>query len=444
MNTPICDFVESYRQSRAVRLHMPGHKGKAVLGPEALDITEVPGADVLYAAGGIVAESQENASALFGSARTLYSCEGSSLAIRAMLFLALLCRRGEERPLILAARNVHKTFVSAAALLDFDVQWLWGGEGLLSCRVSPEELDHTLRHMERKPLALYVTSPDYLGNLSDIAGLSQVCHTHGILLLVDNAHGAYLRFLPKSLHPMQLGADLCCDSAHKTLPVLTGGAYLHLSRQAPPELSANAERAMALFASTSPSWLILQSLDRANRYLAEEGPELLARCAEVLAQQRQRLQRQGWQLVGDEPLKLSLAPKARGYTGEELAELLRREGFVCEFSDPDYLVCMVSPAVDAQELERLTAFLLALPACSPIPGQMPPLGVPCPRMSIRQASLSPAELLPLHQCRGRVLAAANVSCPPAIPILVCGEEIDEAAMAAMAYYGLSHCPVVKK
>ena len=244
MNTPICDFVRSYAAKDPLRLHMPGHKGRPVLGPEALDITEVEGADVLYHARGIIRESEENAASLFGTAATFYSTEGSSLCIRAMLHLALLQAKEEGRePLILAGRNAHKTFLSAIALLDLEVEWLYPSQeaGLLSCPVEPAQLEAAFAG-ERKPTAVYVTAPDYLGNLLDIRALAELCHRHGALLLVDNAHGAYLHFLPQPIHPMDLGADLCCDSAHKTLPVLTGGAYLHISRTAPAGLKGQGEK----------------------------------------------------------------------------------------------------------------------------------------------------------------------------------------------------------
>ena len=272
MNTPICDFVNKYAESEKARFHMPGHKGKGFLGTEHLDITEIDGADVLYNAKGIIKESQENASKLFGSEKTLYSAEGSSLSIRAMLYLALLyAKQSGRKPAIAAFRNVHKAFISASALLDIETQWIYpeNQSGIISCGISPQNVDVLLTGIEEKPAALYVTSPDYLGNVQDIAGLSEVCKKHGILLLVDNAHGAYLKFLPQDIHPITLGADICCDSAHKTLPVLTGGAYLHISENAPDILYAEAERAMSLFASTSPSYLILQSLDIANKYMSD-------------------------------------------------------------------------------------------------------------------------------------------------------------------------------
>ena len=118
--TPICDFVCAYAARNPVRLHMPGHKGAGPLGVEALDITEIDGAGELYAPEGIVAHSEANASALFG-APTFYSAEGSSLAIRAMLLLALAHTGGVAGATVLAGRNAHRAFVSTAALLGFDV-----------------------------------------------------------------------------------------------------------------------------------------------------------------------------------------------------------------------------------------------------------------------------------------------------------------------------------
>ena len=144
MDTPIYDFVKDYAARRGVRLHMPGHKGRPLLGCEEWDITEVAGADALYEAEGIIARSEQNAAALFGSGATFYSTEGSSHCIKAMLHLALQCRRREAAPVIVAARNVHRSFVHAAALLGFTPLWLQpeGGSGsVCSCPVTPEGLE---------------------------------------------------------------------------------------------------------------------------------------------------------------------------------------------------------------------------------------------------------------------------------------------------------------
>lgn len=447
MPTPICDFVKDYAARRALRLHMPGHKGENMLGVESLDITEIAGADVLYSAKGIIRQSEQNAAALYDTAATIYSAEGSSLAIRAMLYLAMLhAKSAGNVPHILAGRNAHKTFLTGVALLDVTVDWLFPEtqESLMSCEITPERLETAVIAMPTKPTAVYITSPDYLGHVADIAGIAAVCRRHDMLLLVDNAHGAYLQFLPESRHPIALGADMCSDSAHKTLPVLTGGAYLHIAKSAPAALVAQAEQAMSLFASTSPSYLILQSLDAANRYLADGYREKLAEFVEQTKALKQRLATAGYSLIGDEPLKLTIAAKPYGYTGYELSALLAAENIVDEFCDPDFTVMMLTPEIGEEGLTKIEQTLMAVPPKSPMMERMPPLCRPVQAMSAREALFSAHEVLPVREAVGRVLASATVSCPPAIPVVVCGEVIDESAQRVFAYYGIDTCQVVKR
>ena len=434
MHTPIADFVRAYASSDTLRLHMPGHKGAEFLGLEKLDITEIRGADSLYEAEGIIARSERNASILFGCP-TYYSTEGSSQCIRAMLHLAAQSARQQGRkPHVAAARNVHKTFLSAVALLDPEVTWLYPKHqnSYLSCVITASELDALFRAAENPPTAVYVTSPDYLGNVADIGALAQVCHTYGALLLVDNAHGAYLRFLPESGHPMDLGADLCCDSAHKTLPVLTGGAYLHTSDAFFPWQVKNA---LGLFGSTSPSYLILQSLDLANGYLSDHRSRVAA-FLPLVHKLKEDLTAHGYCLAGQEPMKITISAKAFGYTGYQLAEILRLADIECEFADPDYLVLMVSPEITQTGLERLKNALCSIER-KPAVTQLPPVFVPgLGSLGIRDAMLLPGRRIPVEESEGCILAAASVGCPPAVPILVCGEIIDRHAIECFQYYGI--------
>lgn len=474
MNTPICDFVENYVNRNAVRAHMPGHKGRGALGFGARDITEIPGAGVLYQPCNseersdeeslsaneeeilccaqndrlgrldIISESEKSASALFGTAKTLYSTEGSSLCIRAMLYLARLhATASGKKPRILAGRNAHKVFLTAAALLDIEIEWLWPEDGsLLSCRITPEALSAGLAELQEPATAVYITSPDYLGNAADIAALAQICHAHDSLLLVDNAHGAYLNFLPENRHPMALGADICCDSAHKTLPVLTGGAYLHLAKSCPAAVLDAAEQAMQLFASTSPSYLVLQSLDAVNPYLAGDYRSALAAfCAET-ALLKQRLRQNGYLLRGDEPLKICIDAKACGYHGTELSTLLDRAGIVCEFADPDVTVLMLTPENSTEGLHKIESILCAIPRRKPITDQAPMLPKPEQVISPREALFSLTDLLPVASCEGRILAQPSVMCPPAVPIAVCGERLSKAHLDLFRYYGVTRLRVV--
>ncbi len=470
MQTPIADFVKEYANRCGSRFHMPGHKGQAFLGCEPYDITEVAGADALYEAEGIIAESEKNATKLFDTARTLFSTEGSSQCIRAMLYLALgnwkqAKRAGstpltanadrtksENRPYVIAARNVHKAFLYAAALLDFDVVWLYPKEmhSLCSCHISREQLETELQQQERchgaAPAAVYVTSPDYLGGQLDITSLAKVCHRYGTILAVDNAHGAYLHFLKKSQHPIDLGADICCDSAHKTLPVLTGGAYLQISKSAPEYFAKNAKQAMALFGSTSPSYLIMTSLDLCNAYLADGYRERLTETALQLDEVRKSLREMGWSVEQTDPLKLTIqAPKAM--TGKGLAEKLRAEQIECEYADEEYLVLMVTPENTKEDFEKLVKVLGTAPEATQ-PGvvegtQLQP--VHCEqKLSIRDAIFAKQERVPADQTAGRICGVPTVGCPPAIPIVVPGEEIDERAIEMFIYYGIDMVEVLKK
>ena len=433
--TPICDFVEKYSAQKYARFHMPGHKGKSILGCEQSDITEIIGADSLYEANGIIAESQVNATKLFETGATLYSAEGSSQCIRAMLYLTKLKAANEGRkPFVAATRNAHKVFALTVALLDINVIWLdneSASSTLCDCLITPAGLNKTLAELDCTPDAVFITSPDYLGNIADIRGLAEVAHNYGSMLLCDNAHGAYLKFTEGHRHPMDVGADMCCDSAHKTLPCLTGGAYLHINKNAPTFLQENAQNAMAMFGSTSPSYLIMQSLDKVNGMLANGYGDKV-----------KKLVKFGYTLVGGEPLKITLDCKAYGYDGRDYAQLLITQGIMPEYFDPDYVVLMISAENDESDLAELEQTLKDIQKRKKLDKKNFPI-VPAAVMPMKQALNCPSETISVQNALGRVLACPTVSCPPAVPVLYGGELIDEQAVKAFEYYGITEVKVVK-
>ena len=439
MNTPISDFVKDYSQSGTARFHMPGHKGKTGF---CTDITEIKGADELYAAEGIIEESENNATSLFGSAHSFYSTEGSTLAIKAMLTLAASERPNGEKPLFVAARNVHKAFIYGIAMIDGDVEWIYSESGhICQCKVTPKEVERAVINCQRKPDGVYITSPDYLGNIADIKGIAEVCDRLEVPLLVDNAHGAYLAFLEENIHPLALGASMCADSAHKTLPVLTGGAYLHIAKKA-ERFCEKARTVLAIYASTSPSYLILQSLDECNKHLTEKICE--NRVLEYAKNAKSKLLRKNIICEGDEPYKIVINAPASGYDGAELAEIFRDGGIEPEFCDSDYTVLMLSEFNSGTELDMLTAVFNKIEARKPLEKTL----VKAPKcrraISIREAVLADFETVSTENAEGRICASPTVSCPPAVPIAVSGEEINSECIKAFLHYGITHVEVVKK
>ncbi len=441
MDTPVYDFLKKYAKSDTIRMHMPGHKGRglgdwlSVVYP--LDITEITGADSLFDADGILAASERNAASLFHTRATLYSTGGSTLCIQAMLAMM----RQENRTVV-AARNVHRSFLSACVLLGLQVQWVYPRYtgGLLSGEITPAAIEAALRKTEG-PACVYVTSPDYLGKRADLAKISAVCRRHRAPLLVDNAHGAHLAFLEKNRHPIAYGADLCCDSAHKFLPALTGAAYLHIGNA---DYVPYAKGAMAMFGSTSPSYLTLGSLDLCNRYLAERAARELHVVLKRLKQLHTRISPPFVLYAGD-GLHLTICAAESGINGKKLAAALRMAGVECEYADDAFVVLLCAPTTTAAELDRLEALLVGIGKRlgAPIPAApfAPPI-LPCV-MPMREAALAPYETIPVEEAVGRICAAVHVPCPPAVPIAVSGELITPNCVNIFKRYSIFTVNVVK-
>lgn len=442
MKTPIVSFLKSYQEKSPVRMHMPGHKGAGILGFEGMDLTEIYGADELFAAEGIIKESEQNASNLFGCP-TYYSTQGSTLCIQTMC--TILCQDAKskgKKPKILAGRNAHRSFIHAAALLDFEIEWLYGNSDYLSCKIHAEDLEKAI--IESLPTAVYLTNPDYLGNLLDIQSLASVCKKHNVLLAIDNAHGAYLRFLEPSLHPIDLGADLCCDSAHKTLPVLTGGAYLHLSDSLNQVWADDVKHFMEYFSSTSPSYLIMASLDATNEVLDTTFKKSLSECIQRVDGLKNTLIQHGYTILSGEPMKITISTKEFGYTGNEIANLLMECDIYPEFYDSDYIVLMPSPYNTKDDLKRLETCLCGIERKPILINKPPKLEQSKKAMNVRQALFSSSITLDVSKSLRQVCSSVTVSCPPAILPVIPGEVISESSIEVMRYYGIETVRVVKE
>ena len=414
---------------------MPGHKGRALpdypalAGAYAWDITEFEGADSLYEANGILREGERLTAGLYGSADCCWSAGGSTLCIQAML-----AKMKAEGRVVIAARTVHRAFLNACVLLGLEVEWVFPREGgLIAGAYHPADFDAALRRVTGRgvPACVYVTSPDYCGNLQDIAGLSLLCRRFGAKLLVDNAHGAHLAFLSENRHPIALGADLCCDSLHKTLPALTGAAMLHASTPCGREL----KRHMEMFGSTSPSYLILQSIESAVHWLKNGGIAKMRDCEKRSAVLRAALPQ--YTFPGSDPLHLTIRAD-----GIDLSRQLRAQGVECEYADRTCLVLLPAPIWEEEDWKRLTAALLA---CRPKPPAVLPALPPAPErvMPLREAALAAWERVPTEKATGRICGPVQVPCPPAVPLLISGERITKEWAALLAFYGIPEVAVVR-
>ena len=251
--------------------------------------------------------------------------------------------------------------------------------------------------------------------------------------MVDCAHGAYLKFLDSSLYPTDLGADMCCSSAHKTLPVLTGGAYLNISESADPFFIQNAKQALSVFATTSPSYLILQSLDICNKYIyekTEKGNNVFQKEAEKVGRLKEAFIKAGYTLTGNEALKITLTVS----DGDRLAKDLATDNIFAEYHDKDHLVMMFGPeTTDDDYIKIQNALEKYASGQTEVKKEATGLRksgtgrIETPRrvMSMHDALFAKTEQVEAKDAIGRTLAEPVISCPPCVPLYVYGEKIGE-------------------
>ena len=198
-----------------------------------------------------------------------------------------------------------------------------------------------------------------------------------------------------------------------------------------------------LFASTSPSYLMLDSLDKLNPYLSEDFSADLNTFICKIKSLKDKLSSLGFSVSHSEPMKITILAKEYGYLGTEISDLLSAMGIISEFADRDYLVLMPSPKNTDRDMERLFEALSSIKRREQISSLPPSPALPRMAMSIREALMSDREVLPVSDCLGRAVSSVTLGCPPAIPIAAPGEIIDENVISAFEYYDISECAVVK-
>lgn len=427
MSAPLYEALLRHRQLGRAPFHTPGHKGNPEALPDdlfRLDFTELPDTDSLFEADGPILEAERLAAALFGAKRTCISAGGCTLCIQAMLRLA-----APNGGTVVCSRTVHRSAVNAMALLGIEPVW-----------ALPDELERViLNHPEAK--AVYVTSPNYYGQLLDIPALSAVCRTIGAPLLVDNAHGTQLMFTAPVLHPLALGASMTACSAHKTLNVLTGGAWLNIAEE---RYADAAKDAMALFGSTSPNYMVMASLDLARERLEKRRGDY-RKLQERVSQIREQAAQKGMLPLDGltDPTRVTLNTASVGMRGTSAAELFRGAGVEPEYADGAYVVLIATPFNTESDFTRLSDAIDLLPVRDPLPEISAVPALPPVRASLREAVLARSCEVPLEQAEGRIAAQAACPCPPGVPVVMPGEEITREAIEFLRGYGFFSIKVLE-
>jgi arginine decarboxylase len=452
--TPLLDTLQALAHQVDAAFYAPGHKrGQGIPQPLAdllgksvfrADLPELPELDNLFAPEGVIEAAQALAAEAFGAERTWFLVNGSTGGIIAAILAT--CRTGDK---IILPRNCHQSAISGLILsgaIPLFINPEYSPELDFAYSITPEAIAKTLKqHPDTK--AVMIVYPTYQGICGDIDAIAQLTHQYDIPLLVDEAHGAHFAFhsdLPPSA--LNAGADLTVQSTHKVLGAMTQASMLHLQgdRINPQHIS----RALQLLQSTSPSYLLLASLDAARQQMALHGQQLLTRTLQLADEARSGIaQIPGLSLVelAQPCLGFRLLDKTRltvnvtqlGLSGFEADEILHEQlGVTAELPMLQHLTFMITignTAADIKELIRSFTILshdyqqnaIALPPCHVV-SLLPHHSLL--QLSPRNAFFAPTKILPLEKSIGCISAELVCPYPPGIPILMPGEVITGSAL----------------
>lgn len=422
MNTPLYNALINHKNLKRASFHTPGHKSSGIINPDLLklDFTELPDTDALFEASGVILECEKNLAKLFETKRTLISAGGCSLAIMTMIRLAT--RNGGK---LLCGRNIHRSAVNAMVLLGIEPIWILPKNGgSFTGRIYAEDVRKALAEND-DICGCYITSPTYYGEISDIGAISAVCREYNIPLLVDNAHGSHLKFLSQDIHPITLGASMTACSVHKTLPVLTGGALLNINDD---RFIEGAKEAMSLFASTSPPYPIMASIDLCADYI-NRNRDVYKKLEPVITEIKSLAKNIGIQQPDGlcDPIRVALNTSSVGISGESAGEFFRSMGVEPELTDNENVVFICTPFNSESDLEKLKNAIVSINVIDKnfIVGEKQEISLPKHVMSLREAVLGKSEFVPREKAVGRISADTACPCPPGIPVYMPGEIIEK-------------------
>jgi arginine/lysine/ornithine decarboxylase len=473
--------LEDYSKSDYYPFHMPGHKRNPVTeqgmgkSPYLYDITEIDGFDNLHHPEGIIRKRQEEAATFYESEKSYFLVNGSTCGI-----LSAISAATEEKNTILMARNSHKSSYNAVFLLNVKSEYLYPAykdEYGFYAGISPKVLNQKISEMKEieKIGAVYITSPTYEGIVCDIEGIANVAHAYHIPLIVDEAHGAHFgmhEYFPESA--LKKGADIVIQSLHKTLPSLTQTAILHIGKNS--LISAKkVEKYLGIYQSSSPSYVLMESIDRCIDYLRKEKETVFQSYTEKLEQFRKKCSSlkyfklfydKGRNDIFDyDRSKLVIIPDERYFSGKKLYDrLLEKYHIQLEMASEKYAIAMTSVndtedgflrlfsalediereirislryrqiyANDGDEIGAMTAFQeLSGKSKDAAMAYVPKKAVVCRKM--KDAYLEKYDMIELCMAKGKISEEFIYLYPPGIPILAPGEIITEEIIETVKRY----------
>lgn len=433
--TPLYTALRDFAAQKPLRMHMPGHKGRPLPGPElaglaAIDFTELPPTGDLFDGGGAIGAAEALWAAAFHMDSCLFLTGGSTQGVLSALTLA--CPPGSA---VLVDRGCHRSVFHALALLGLEPVYVprpWLARPGVTGPVSPGTVE---RLLDARPdvKAFCITSPTYYGVLSDIPALAAVMHRRGGVLVVDGAHGAHLPFLGMEAFS---GADLTVVSAHKTLPAPGQTALLFSSGRFS---HADLRRAGSIYGSSSPSYPLMAALDLCRACMEGEGAAAYGRTAEEVAALRRDFPALTEEDAPLDPTRLTLLSP----DGQEAQAELEGRNVWPEMADPGHVVLIPTCADTAEDFSRLRRALGQI-RLGPCPAFPPPPELPERVLTPRQALFAPGKDLPLDQAEGETAAGPIAPYPPGVPVVAPGERIGKKTIAYLkeiGYNGESLCRV---
>ena len=435
----LVNILNKYNKENFSRFHMPGNK--SVLDFDinlSYDVTELDCTDDLYCSNGIIKNSENLISDIYGSGCSVFSTGGNTLCIQTMLYLAM-----PNGGTLIIGKNAHKSVINTMGILNIKPVWINYNKNNIIC----EEIKNAIKkYPEAK--AVFITSPDYFGSMADIKKIKLICKN--LIILVDNAHGSHLIFFDN--HPINLGADLCADSAHKTLPVLTGGAFLHIGKKF-SEINKikyqDIKSAMQVFGSTSPSFLILVSLEKCAFWLKNNGKTEFLKLKKIVQEIKNKYSEILFKSEIQDPVRLTFDTSNIGLNNKKFIYYLEKFKIKPEFGIDTRTVLIPSPLNNLQDFEKLNL------ALENIINKKNNINFKISKknninfnfnfnskISIHDAMFSRNKNICIKDSENKNSAQEIAKCPPGIPIIIPGEIINKQKIDILKKLKINYIKVV--